>query len=344
MISRTLRLAHRLLRIAGLEERIQFYAKNHKISEEELRRLAKADPTGGKYLGWIIRNVVDPGGNSADEWFGRVRQALAFFQKVSKSPALLEHVGLPADINKLTLDELYDSWITHKDEDLKSKAQETKKAKETVKVIYNNGPYKILQIGGEGVDPETAVEAVCSYSQGTAWCTRSENTAKSYLQRGRLFLAFKGKERLFLADYRGSEIKDVSNEMVKLSDETLMLLLKSGILQFWADKAYPSEKEDKIFDYCIYHLRIHPHKYPVFFQHLIDNRLVSTERLSRYIGIGGGALPQAEDYIATDPRAAFLYSVYAIDRPWPKGEPAIRSVPKYWQEYRKYFKEKLVHA
>ena len=341
--SRVLRLAYRLLRIAALEDRIQFYARERGIPEEDLRKLARADPTDGKYLGWLIKNIVDIEGLN-DDWLGRLRQSLAFYQTVSRSKNLIEHIGLPGDINKLTLDQVYESWITHKDEDLRSKAEAVKKAKNVAKVFYSNGPYKVLQIGGEGVDPETAIEAACGYSQGTAWCTRTPNKAKGYLEGGPLFLAFKGNERLFLANYRGTEINDVHNEKIQFTDEILFLLLESGLLQIWADHAYSPEKEDRLFDYLVYYLGIYPYKYPELLQYMMDNRLVSQERMARYLEIVGKRLPNVEAYIATDPEASLIYAKYVISEPWPEGEQAIKSVPRYWQDYQKAFKEELAHV
>jgi hypothetical protein len=341
--NRGLRLAYRLLRIAGLEERIQYYVKEQNIPEEVLRRLAKADPTGGKYLGWLIKNIADPQ-DFPDNWLDRVRRALEFYQDASKSKAKLEYIGLPGDIGQINLDQLYNSWTRHKDEDLRSRAEQVKKAKSTAKVIYSKGPYKVLQIGGEGTDPETAIQSACGYSQGTAWCTRTYNTTKGYLENGPLFLAFKGKERLFLANYRGSEIKDVDNNNVKFTDEILFLLLESELLQFWADQAYSSEREDRLFDYLVYHLSVYPHQHPEFLQYMIDHKLVSPERLVLYNEITNTRSPGVDAYIATDPRAALQYAKYVISEPWPEGEPAIKLVPRLWQEYQKYFKEELAHV
>jgi hypothetical protein len=340
MTSRTLRLAYRLLRIAGLEERIQFYVQKQKIPEGDLRKLAKADPTDGKFLGWLIKNVVDPK-DISDDWLGRIRQALEFYQ-AAKSKNILEHLGLPADTNKLNLDQVYDSWITHKDENLLSKAQEAKKAKKTAKVFYSNGPYKVLEIGGVGTDLKQAIETACSYSQGTAWCTRTPGSAENYLERGPLFLAFKGKERLFLANYRGSEIHDVHNNPIKITDEVLFFLLEAGLLQFWA--RYDYKKEDGLFDYLVYRMDVYPHKHPEFTQYLMDHRMVSQERMARYLEVMGGRIPSIEAYIATDPRAALIYAKYVLSEPWPEGEPAIRSVPKLWQDYQKAFKEEIAHV
>lgn len=343
--NRILRLAHRLLRIAGLKERIQYYVKNQGMLEENLQRLAKGDPTDGKYLGWLIHNIVDPF-DFSDQWYENIKKALTFYQE-AKSKKLLDHLGLPGDISKISLDQLWDSWTRHRDEDLKSRAQQTKKAKSKAKVLYSKGPYKILQIGGEGSNLEEATEAACSYSQGTAWCTRTNMTAKGYLEQGPLFIAFKGKERLFLANYRGSEIHDVHNEPIKPDNEMLFLMLESGLLNFWADKAYEynEQKEDRLFNYLMYHLDIYPYKHPELLQYIMDHRLVSPERMARYLETAvGKRLPNVEAYIASDPRAALVYSKYTLSKPWPEGEPAIRSVPAYWHDYQKYFEKELAHV
>jgi hypothetical protein len=213
-----------------LEDRIRFYVENQRVPEEKVRILAKVDPTGGKYLGWLIKNIPHPE-RHVELW--RVKEELAFYEKVSKSKALLEHLDLPGDINKLSEDQLYESWYYNKDKDLRSKIQEGKKAKSTAKVVYSKGPYKVLQIGGEGIDPETAVEALCGYSKGTSWCTRHQTMARSYLGSGPMFLAFKGNERLFLANGKGDHIKNVANEPLELTEEIMSIMSESGLLQFW---------------------------------------------------------------------------------------------------------------
>jgi hypothetical protein len=347
VVSRTLRLAYRFLRRAALEDRIKFYAKTHKIPEEDLRRLAKADPTDGKYLGWLINHMVDPGDYS-DLWLDLIRERLAFYQRVSRSKILLNYVGLPVDINQMSMDQLFESWNEHKDEDLSSAAQKDKKIKNTAKIIYSKGPYKILQIGGDGSDPETAIEAVCAYSRGTAWCTRSYDMSKGYIEKGPLFLAFKGKERLFLANWAGNEIKDVSNKPIKFTEEILFILLESGLLRRWAD-SWNRRGEDRLFDECVYNLNIYPHKYPAFLQRLMSERLVSPRRVMEYIQVTGEGelgetLPSMESYIATDPKASLMYAKYVSSQPFPLGEPAIRSVPKYWKQYQEFLEEESVHV
>jgi hypothetical protein len=341
--NRVLRLAHRLMRIAGLEDRIQFYAKNRNISEEVLRRLAKADPTDGKYLGWLITNIVDLEGFS-DDWLNRVRQALVFYQKVSKSKKLLEYVGLTADISRLNLDQVYNAWAEHKDEDLKTEAEKSKEIKSVAKLFYSDGPYKILQIGGEGTHEE--VQALCAYSKGTAWCTRGYEDAEHYIAFGPLFMGFNGNQRLFLANSNGREINDVANKEIQLTDEILFMLLKSGLFKYWADQAYASantlyKRKDKLFDYLIYHKDVHLNEHPEFLQYMMDHRLVSQERMTQYLEVLGIRLPNVEAYIATDPHASLRYSRYVLDEPWPEGEAAIFSVPELWQKYLKTFEGRL---
>lgn len=229
MISRTLRLAHRLLRIAGLEERVQFYAKNQKIPEADLRKLAKADPTDGKYLGWLIKNVVDPGSMS-DEWLGRIRQALDFFNSMSKSKKLLEHIDLPTDINQANLDQVYDAWVAHKDEDPLFARERVEKAKKLgTKVVYNTPPYKIVEVGGEGTDPGEAVLALC-YFGINKWCTKHPKSAKEWLESGRVWVVFKNGRSLLQTD--GVDVRDVKNKIFSWANDQdlLRLLVKLGIM------------------------------------------------------------------------------------------------------------------
>ena len=122
-------------------------------------------------------------------------------------------------------------------------------------------------------------------------------------------------------------------------------MLEAGLLQFWANEAYPSpEKEDKLFNYLAYHLDIYAYKHPELLQYMMDNRLVSQERMARYLERLENRLPNVEAYIATDPHAAFIYAKYVLNKPWPEGEPAIRSLPGYWEDYQKTFKEELAHV
>jgi hypothetical protein len=56
MISRNLRLGYRLVRIAALEDRIEFLKKKYpQVSPEKIDQISKLDPTGGKFLEWLVR-------------------------------------------------------------------------------------------------------------------------------------------------------------------------------------------------------------------------------------------------------------------------------------------------
>ena len=61
MITKTLRLAMMLLRVAASEKRMQYLVKTYGVSEDDIKKMELADPTGDKasYLEWIVKHVRD---------------------------------------------------------------------------------------------------------------------------------------------------------------------------------------------------------------------------------------------------------------------------------------------
>lgn len=81
--------------------------------------------------------------------------------------------------------------------DPNSKRQLALKAKQQgIKVVYDDGEFKVIAFLGL-----EATEALMTYSAGTGLCTKFRKKAEAYLSHNPpLYMVFRGKERLLLAD------------------------------------------------------------------------------------------------------------------------------------------------
>jgi hypothetical protein len=243
------------------------------------------------------------------------------------------------DINKNTLSTLSGKIIPiiYNEKDLDSKAQKLKKAKTMARVIYNEPPYKVIKIDAgtttEGLD--LAAEAACQYARHTKWCTSEHSKAKGYLARGPLFILFKGNDKVLQTD--GREFQNDQGEEIRWTDEILMQLIKSGILEWKA------ELENKsLYRIMNYYLDVQFHKFPEVTQYLIRNQLVSPGNLLEYAEVHSlPRWPQAEPLIMVEPKVAASYAKYILGHRWIEAEPFIKHEKVAWEQYQKYFKDEF---
>jgi hypothetical protein len=231
IVSRTLRLTHRLLRIAGLENRIKLLAEKYpKVSEEAIRKYAEMDFTNGKYLEWLIRQesngIVEPG--QLDRHKDEVRDIINFHIKVTKNPYFQEATGLPKNLGKTPISEV-SRQMKFRQEDLKELELREKSKDKGFRVVYNTPPYKIIEIGGKGIDPSEAVNALCYYGMNK-WCTRYHQNARQWLEGGPVWIVFKNGKSLLQTD--GGDVRDVQNKTFSWENdkELLRILVDLGIL------------------------------------------------------------------------------------------------------------------
>src|SRR5215472_9775833 len=95
MMSRTLRLAVRFLRVAALEDRIQFLVKKFpSVSERFIRFLASCDPSGGKYLEYLVSQTAKGNLHQVETQLSRnyIEGALNFFIMIQQSKSAEKHL------------------------------------------------------------------------------------------------------------------------------------------------------------------------------------------------------------------------------------------------------------
>jgi hypothetical protein len=328
MNSRILRLAYRLTRIAALADRVEFLKKKYpQVDPDKIDLMANKgyDPTGGKYLEWLVR--VYASNDYPWGFFANSNKILKMYSEIAKSPTLAELYGVSRDINRMTPTALYNIWDHETSEGLESgadystEALRAKKVKEKgSRVIYDQDGYKIIQFGGPELDPDMSMEALCLFGAGTKWCTRYPESAKDYLGYGPIYMVFKGPYKV--AQMGENQIQDTENKSINLrkNSELTQLLVKSGVIspkraydllsRGWGDKGPWPELEPALardpetaFKYADYYLH--------------------------------GRFPLGEKMIAQHANAAYLYAMTILKDRFLEGEEAILKDPKFGPKYQK---------
>jgi hypothetical protein len=341
MSSRTLRLATYLYRMAALADRINLIRKKYpKVSPQTIQQLAEIDPTGekGAYLEWLVRRVSE-GNIRWPEDQRRTQVALTTYANLKQSPRLLKEHEVSPDINKYTLHDLEDIEDKILGRPLQTDHQESENRNPSVKLIYDQGGYKIIQIGGPGTDIEQASAALCFYATNTRWCTDNDKTNREYLEYGPVYVIFHNGKKIAQADGR-RQVMDTKDLYIEMNEKTLplyKLLVKNGIitkaLYYYkisseiTHKRQPLKNEREIatdpriaFDYIFNFLDGKP--WPLAEPAIARDPVVAVRYAAHILQ---RRWPEAEPVIAQNAESAFLYASDIIQGPWPPGEPAIAS-------------------
>ena len=134
-------------------------------AQEIVNELRKADPTGGKYLQWIVNMYV--GKQFKLEDINSIHDELKEFTRVRTKLAI-------KDINQYKkLTDLYTALEPHADTTVKSGKQQKKELSDK---FYKDGEAKLFYKDDKVtiIIPKT-LEASCYFGQGTKWCTASKN-------------------------------------------------------------------------------------------------------------------------------------------------------------------------
>jgi hypothetical protein len=323
MSSRTLRLATYLYRMAALADRINLIRKKYpKVSPQIIEELSQIDPTKdkGAYLEWLVRRVSE-GNIRWPEDQRRTQAALATYANLKQSPRLLKEHEVSADINKYTLHDLEDIEDRVTGRPLQTERQEAENRNSSAKLIYNQGGYKIIQIGGPGTDIEQASQALCFYANNTRWCTDNDKTNREYLRKGPVYVIFHNGKKIAQADGR-RQVMDPKDVPLDINEKTIpvyQLLIKLGIIT----KA--------LFYYMHSENITHQRQPPENEKEIATDPRVALDYITNFLD--GEPWPLAEPAIARNPDTAFSYARNIIRGPWPPGEPAIASHPVYAAYY-----------
>ena len=196
-----------------------------RLSKKEFIDLVKADPTtklnnvdidtaksedlskvkAGKYVQWLIKNYLtpsterQPGDNGYDREVAQVKSTfMEDLYKVTddlkKFDRFKSRIKGEKDINKMTLDQLYDAV---KDFDL-TLATTTKSERKQAevhpggKLVFDGEDWRVIEINDKGA---VGKEAACFYggnNQETRWCTSAPGASwfERYINKGPLYVIF----------------------------------------------------------------------------------------------------------------------------------------------------------
>jgi hypothetical protein len=324
MTSRTLRIAFRLVRIAALEDRVQLLARKYPgVTEQSIRKLAELDPTGGKYVEWLVRRFMK--GDPVFALSDYIRGGLGMIAKISKSKPLMEYYGFDGNLNKWQAGDLAVFYNNHRDDDLSSKTQQLKDAKKLgTTVLYDKGGYKVIKIGGNGDDRlGYAVDAACVYARGTKWCTSDKNMSRKYLKKGPLFIIIKNGHKVLQTDLQS--FMDAEDKGVDLSKnrDLLRVLVESGVIESPED-ALRIISRNINYGYG----ERWPELEPLFAR--------DPKTAVEYARFTGQRFPLGEKAIASVPEYAYFYVITVLKDRFPQAEATLRKDPEYWSYYESW--------
>lgn len=245
--SRTYRLTRDLLRItAALPERIQLLSKKYGLYPSQVESLTEYDPTGGKYLEWIVRQFVTVMGSQRSVGLGggnfyvfasSIRDLLKKFDLIRKKKTNREKFNIDPDINSYSyegLADLVDRIDAGRDADRGVLDR-------GMRLVYREGVVEVFRVGGPGTDSEAAVRAACLLAQNVGLCTEDPDRVRDYLSRGSLYVVF--YNGTFFAqfhtglNFRGDSVVQFRrkfNQDVDFTDlrtvDVMKSVIKSGVL------------------------------------------------------------------------------------------------------------------
>ena len=182
-------------------------------AQEIVNELRKADPTGGKYLQWIVNMYV--GKQFMLEDISRIHDELKEFTRVRTKLDV-------KDINQYkTLPQLYAALEPHADTTVKSGKQQKKELSDK---LFADGEAKLFYKDDKitVIIPKTRT-ASCYFGQGTKWCTagKNNNLFDDYAERGNLYIiqTSSGKYQFQFESNSFMDDKDSPVDVVKLANK-----------------------------------------------------------------------------------------------------------------------------
>jgi len=255
---------------------------------------------------WAVKSVSKNRGIWPEDGF-RFNNAFVFFTQNKATQRYKDAVQAaypnrkPKNLLQFTLHDMetLQERLAPKPKEEKSKRQQLREVKQKgAKVFYDKPPYKVIQIGGPGVDLEDAAQAACQYAKETRWCTSQPSTAKSYLKHNPLYVIFMGSQKVGQFDPRGGYLMNTIDMSVDIGNPKISKFMwDAGLIQL---------------------------------SPTLVNKFVTSlkKKLS----------PENEAVVAKHAQAAFTYATKVLKGRFPQGEPAISQDKEYAADYEKFVK------
>lgn len=201
--------------------------RNKLQGHTDLQAFIQADPTGKKYVRWIVDSYVNGGIKRDEDLLSRVKPALEHYEYL-KSRNILNKTGqlweqetnidnycgivgcTKKGFEKPGLEELIDKY---KDQ---LKEEEKQVSKNTAVEIYNDGQIRIIQ--------PTTMEDACYYGQSTKWCTaaKNDNMFDYYNKKGPLYIIIpknpRYKDEKYQLSFDTNQFMNEKDEQVSLDE------------------------------------------------------------------------------------------------------------------------------
>jgi hypothetical protein len=337
-LTRTTRLALRLVRLAATEKRLRELFKNYpKITPDKILDMETVDPTGnkGSYLEWVV-NRVSRGNIRWPEDKTRVLRALKEYNDLKKQPRYLKQHNVSADINQYTLHDLEKiNRSIHGDPDLVPAPGEQILPATKWFATMNGGRDKILRIGGPGTDLKQSIKSACTLGEGTKWCTGgkdAEDSARHYLEKGPLFIIYRDGQPYAQTDR--DQLMDVHDYPIEFRDDE----------ELWHELA-----EIGIFSKAKI---AYAYAYYSGIRNEDGEKDIVTDKKYRYLYITtilgvDDRWPEAEPYILRDknPEEIYKYCRRCLNKKrWPAGEKVLLTLGGFEAEYLVLYAKNILNC
>lgn len=314
-------------------ERIQFYAKQYNLPEEDVEEISSYDPSHGKYLNWILRMVQGKELEFPEDGT-KVYDSLSMFRNLSRKPAFKSE----KDLNKyLSFDELTE--VIAANSEVKTKG-EIKRSAEM------EGCKFLKQEGDEVVYLVTTPQAAAKLFRHTEWCIKDPAHFKDYYPKEFYYVEKNGKPYMLchLGDFQMTN-RNNEEELYPVPILEPYIATSASASYVYAGHVINAQREAKIrwlpgepaiskdpyyaFEYARYFIG---GKWPEGEEAISQEPGFSVE----YAKFLGERFPAGEPAVLGSPWSSFDYAREVIKGPWPDGEKSIRKNPDANRVYTEF--------
>lgn len=188
-----------------------FLANQFSLPVETVRDLAQYDPSDGKCLTWIIKQVRSGGLNFPEDG-EKVRQTLAQFRQLAAKPAFTgeKDINRYASLADLTAAVNANSAVRTKGDQKRSAEMQG------CQLLKDEGEFKLYKV--------TTAEAAAKLFRNTKWCIRDPEYFNAY--ESTFYYVERNGKPYALCSAHGGEVQDVFDEPIDEPDAGLVDVLK----------------------------------------------------------------------------------------------------------------------